>query len=48
VDWEWLESLPRRGEGAHVTHAETPAPLTVIVDGRRGRGVVWRGEEGTA
>ena len=47
IDWEWLRGLPVRRETDFVRHVETPAPLLVRVDGRRGRGVVLRaaGEE---
>jgi len=43
IDWEWLRGLPTRRETGFVRHVETPAPLRVRVDGRRGRGVVLRG-----
>jgi hypothetical protein len=43
IDWEWLRGLPARRETDFVRHVETPAPLIVRVDGRRGRGVVLRG-----
>ncbi len=42
IDWEWLRGLPARRETDFVRHVETPAPLQVRVDGRRGRGVVLR------
>ncbi len=48
LDWEWLEALPRRHEGAWVVHAESPVTLTVRVDGRQGRGVLLRDEGGPA
>ena len=46
IDWAWLESLPCREEGPHVNWAESREPLSVRVDGRTGRGVIVRGEEG--
>ncbi len=46
LDWGWIESLPRRHEGAWVVHAESPVPLTARVDGRRGWGVLLRDEGG--
>jgi hypothetical protein len=46
IDWEWLRGLPARRETDFVRHVETPAPLLVRVDGRRGRGVVLRGAGG--
>ena len=48
IDWEWLRGLPARRETEFVRHVETPAPLLVRVDGRRGRGVVLRGAGGDA
>jgi hypothetical protein len=43
IDWAWLRALPTRRETDFVRHVETPEPLRVRVDGRRGRGVVLRG-----
>jgi hypothetical protein len=48
IDWEWLRGLPARRETDFVRHVETPAPLLVRVDGRRGRGVVLRDAGGDA
>jgi len=48
IDWEWLRGLPVRRETGFVRHVETPAPLLVRVDGRRGRGVVLRDAGGDA
>jgi hypothetical protein len=42
IDWEWLGRQPARTERAHVRHLRLPGPLTVKIDGRRGRGVVLR------
>ncbi len=42
VDWEWLTSLPAAHETAHVRHVRIGEPLVVKVDGRTGRGAVWR------
>jgi hypothetical protein len=43
IDWEWLlaQTLIRR-EGM-LAHARTEAPVRVVVDGRSGRGAVFRG-----
>jgi hypothetical protein len=46
IDWDWLESLPRREDGQWVCRVETGAPLAIRVDGRAGRGVVLRQEDG--
>lgn len=48
INWEWLRALPARRETEFVRQVETPAPLLVRVDGRRGRGVVLRGTGGDA
>ncbi|KPK00060.1 MAG: hypothetical protein AMS20_15420 [Gemmatimonas sp. SG8_28] len=42
IDWSWLESLPAVQETTFVRHVRAPAPLLVKVDGRSGRGAVWR------
>ncbi|KAB2968697.1 MAG: histidine kinase [Thermoanaerobaculia bacterium] len=42
IDWEWLGRQPARSERAHVRHLRLSAPLTVKIDGRRGRGVVLK------
>jgi hypothetical protein len=43
VDWAWLEGLPAVEESGFVRHVRAGRPLTVKVDGRTGRGAVWRG-----
>ena len=48
IAWDWLDRLPARRETEFLRHVETPAPLRIRVDGRRGRGVVLRGEEDDA
>ncbi len=45
LDWEWLESRPAAAEGPFVRHVRLEAPLSVEVDGRAGRGIIWRREE---
>jgi pyruvate phosphate dikinase-like enzyme len=42
LDWEWLEGRPARAEGPFVRHVRLDAPLSVEVDGRIGRGIIWR------
>lgn len=42
IDWEWLGRQPARSERSHVRHLRLGAPLTVKIDGRRGRGVVLK------
>jgi hypothetical protein len=48
LDWGWLDALPARRETTFVRHVETPEPLGIRVDGRRGRGVVLRRAGGEA
>ncbi len=48
IAWDWLDRLPARRETEFLRHVETPAPLRVRVDGRRGQGVVLRIEEESA
>jgi len=45
IDWDLLESLPRRHDGRWVCRAEAPVPFEVRVDGRTGRGIILRGED---
>ncbi len=45
LDWEWLEGRPAAAEGPFVRHVRLAAPLRVEVDGRLGRGIIWRPDE---
>jgi hypothetical protein len=47
LDWAWLESRPSVAETAFVRHVRLSAPLRVEVDGRVGRGIIWRRDEET-
>lgn len=42
MDWQWLLSLPAAGETASVRHVRLGDPLTVMIDGRSGRGLVLK------
>jgi hypothetical protein len=42
IDWEWLKAQPVVTETSFLRHVELAAPLEVRVDGRSGRGAVWR------
>lgn len=42
IDWNWLAALPAVAETDHVRAVRTPAPLTIRVDGRTGRGVILK------
>lgn len=43
IDWAWLEAQAVVTETEFVRHAALEAPLDVRVDGRSGRGGIWRG-----
>jgi Pyruvate phosphate dikinase, AMP/ATP-binding domain len=47
LDWEWLESRPAVAEKSFVRHVRSAGPLRVEVDGRTGRGIIWRRDEET-
>jgi hypothetical protein len=42
IAWDWLDGLPAVTETDHVRHVRSPAPLVTKVDGRTGRGGIWR------
>jgi hypothetical protein len=42
IDWKWLDSQPGVAETDHVRHVRLDEPVTIKVDGRSGRGAVWR------
>lgn len=42
MDWEWLDAQPAAAETAHARRLRLDAPLTVLIDGRSGRGVVLK------
>ncbi|GAB4373201.1 MAG: hypothetical protein Kow0042_16980 [Calditrichia bacterium] len=42
IDWDWLRQQKVVGESQFVKLIELPSPLTVKVDGRRGRGVILK------
>ena len=41
LDWEWLESLPTLEERQYVAHVRLDRPMTLKVDGRTSRGVMF-------
>ena len=45
IDCEWLDARPAHRETEHVRRLRFDSPLTVVLDGRRGRGVI--GKPGT-
>ncbi len=42
IDWDWLAGNETVAETGFVRHVRLPAPLLVKVDGRTGRGAIWR------
>lgn len=46
IAWEWLAALPAVRETEFVRHVRTVRPVIVKVDGRSGRGGIWREEVG--
>jgi len=42
IDWSWLEAQEVVEETNFVRHVRLPAPLEIRVDGRRGRGVIYK------
>ncbi len=42
IDWAWMESQPALQETQHLKMVRCRSPLTVMVDGRRGQGVVLK------
>jgi hypothetical protein len=47
LDWEWLASRPLVAEKSFIRHVRSAGPLRVEVDGRMGRGIIWRRDEET-
>ncbi|MCK4539066.1 MAG: hypothetical protein KAV42_09760 [Candidatus Krumholzibacteria bacterium] len=43
IDWDWLKSMNVFSETEHVRHLRLDSPLTVKVDGKRGRGMILHG-----
>jgi hypothetical protein len=42
IAWDWLDALPAVAETEHIRHVRSPAALVTKVDGRTGRGGIWR------
>ncbi|MGB5294056.1 MAG: hypothetical protein WBP34_03800, partial [Thermoanaerobaculia bacterium] len=39
-DWEWLDSQLAATETDHLRHLHFEQPLTIVLDGREGRGLI--------
>jgi hypothetical protein len=46
VDWDWLARQPVEEETTYLRHVCLPQPLSVRLDGRRGRGFIRKGAAG--
>jgi hypothetical protein len=44
IDWAWIEQEPEVSASRFVRHVRTHSPLSIAVDGRCGRGVIFRHE----
>jgi CheY-like chemotaxis protein len=42
IDWPWLEALPAAFESEHLRHVRLGESLAVVIDGRRGQGVILK------
>ncbi len=42
VDWEWLAAQPAVEEESCVRHLRFPSPVTVVMNGRTGRGIIFK------
>jgi hypothetical protein len=42
IDWKWLHSVGTRSDHGQVTHISLEEPLEVLLDGRKGLGLVVR------
>ncbi len=40
LDWAWLDAQPAHRETEHLRHLRLEEPLTVVINGRDGRGVI--------
>ncbi len=41
IQWDWVQKLPTQTEKPFVRHVRLPAPMTLKVDGRQSRGVIF-------
>ncbi|MBN2344817.1 MAG: hypothetical protein JXO51_00395 [Candidatus Aminicenantes bacterium] len=42
IDWPWLEALPAAEETEFLKRVRLPEPVTVVIDGRKSRGIILR------
>lgn len=46
LDWEWLDAQRALSEAAHVRHLRLDRPVLVLIDGKRGEGVIVKEDRG--
>ena len=46
MDWEWLDAQPALEETKFLRHLRFERPLTVVLDGRKGRGLIAKPDAG--
>ena len=44
IRWDWMDELPAVSETPFVRHVRLPSPLSIMVDGRSGRGMIRHGQ----
>jgi hypothetical protein len=42
LDWDWLDQQPATNETRHLRHVRLDKPLTILLDGRQGKGVILK------
>ncbi|MEJ2085159.1 MAG: PEP/pyruvate-binding domain-containing protein [Acidobacteriota bacterium] len=47
LDWEWLDAQSAIFESTHLRHLRLDSPLTIILDGKHGEGVIVKPEPAT-
>lgn len=46
LDWDWLDAQPALSEAAHVRHLRRERPVLVLIDGKRGEGIIAKEDRG--
>jgi hypothetical protein len=46
LDWSWLDARPALSDTAHVRHVRLDRPVLVLMDGKRGEGVILKRDPG--
>ncbi len=45
IDWPWLEAQPVVSESLYLKHVRLQQPLKIIIDGRKGQGVIMKPDQ---